>query len=76
VLWKFESEVGSKNINKFLTLSPKSYSYKYCEKDVKKTKGVSLAFSDKTMEFADHKKVLDSNPNQTRTIYGKCSFNQ
>ena len=37
---------------------------------------MSLAFSDKTMEFADYKRVLDSNQSQTRTIYGIRSFNQ
>ena len=75
VLGKFKSEVGSKIITEFLALSPKSYSYKYCTKEIKKAKGVSLSVSDKTMEFADYKRVLDSNQSQTRTIYGIRSFN-
>ena len=76
VLGKFKSEVGSKIITEFVALSPKSYSYKYCEKEIKKAKGVSLAISDKTMEFSDYKRVMDSNQSQTRTIYGIRSFNQ
>ena len=76
VLGKFKSEVGSKIITEFLALSPKSYSYKYCAKEVKKAKGVSLSVSDKTMDFADYRRVLDSNQSQTRTIYGIRSFNQ
>jgi hypothetical protein len=76
VLGKFKSEVGSQIITEFVALSPKSYCYKYCEKEVKKAKGVSLAISEKTMDFADYKRVLDSNQSQTRTIYGIRSFNQ
>ena len=76
VLGKFKSEVGSKTMTEFVALSPKSYCYKYCSKEVKKAKGVSLAISDKTMEFSDYKRVLDSNQTQTRTIYGIRSFNQ
>ncbi len=34
VLGKFKSEVGSKIITEFLALSPKSYSYKYCDKEI------------------------------------------
>jgi hypothetical protein len=75
-LGKMKSEVGSKIITEFVSLSPKSYSYKYCEKEVKKAKGVSLAVSDKTMEFSDYKRVMDSNQIQTRKIYGIRSFNQ
>ena len=76
VLGKFNSEVGSNIIIDILALSPKSYSYKYCKREIKKAKGVSLSVSDKTMTFADYKKVLDSNQSQTRTIYGIRSFNQ
>ena len=76
VLGKFKSEVGSKIITEFVALSPKSYSYKYCLQEVKKAKGVSLAISEKTMDFSDYKRVLDSNQSQTRTIYGIRSFNQ
>ncbi len=76
VLGKMKSEVGSKIITEFVGLSPKSYSYKYCDKEVKKAKGVSLAVSDKTMEFADYRRVMDSNKIQTRPIYGIRSFNQ
>ena len=46
VLGKFKSEVGSKIITEFVALSPKSYCYKYCEKELKKAKGVSLAISE------------------------------
>jgi hypothetical protein len=76
VLGKFKSEVGSKIITEFVALSPKSYCYKYCSQEVKKAKGVSLAISEKTMDFADYKRVMDSNQSQTRTIYGIRSFNQ
>ena len=76
VLGKFKSEVGSKIITEFLALSPKSYSYKYSTKEVKKAKDVSLSVSDKTMDFADYKRVLDSNQSQTRTINGIRSLNQ
>ena len=76
VLGKFKSEVGSAIITEFVALSPKSYCYKYCAKEVKKAKGVSLAISEKTMQFSDYKRVLDSNQIQTRTIYGIRSFNQ
>ncbi len=76
VLGKMKSEVGSKIITEFVGLSPKSYSYKYCDKEVKKAKGVSLAVSDKTMEFADYRRVMESNKIQTRPIYGIRSFNQ
>ena len=76
VLGKFTSEVGSNIKPEFIALSPKSYSYKYCHKEIKKAKGVSLSVSDKTMEFADYKRVLDSNQSQMRTIYGIRSFNQ
>ena len=65
-----------KIITEILALSPKSYSYKYCEKEIKKAKGVSLSVSDKTMEFAEYKRVLDSNQGQNRIIYGIRSFNQ
>ncbi len=68
VLGKFKSEVCSKIITEFVALSPKSYSYTYCEKEIKKAKGVSLAVSDKTMEVADYKRASDSNQSQTRTI--------
>ena len=47
VLGKFKSEVGSAIITEFVALSPKSYSYKYCSKEVKKAKGVSLSVSEK-----------------------------
>ena len=57
-------------------LSPTSYAYNYCEKEFKNAKGVSLSVSDKTMEAADYKRVLDSNQVQTRKIYGIRSFNQ
>ena len=57
-------------------MSPKSYAYKYCEKEVKKAKGVSLSVSEKTMEFADYKRVMETNRSQTRTIYGIRSFSQ
>ena len=53
MLGEFKSEVGWKIITDFQALSPTSYCYKYCEKEVKKARGVSLAVSDKTMEFAD-----------------------
>ena len=76
VLGKFKSEVGSKIITEFVELSPKGYCYKYCDKEIKKAKGVSLAISEKTMDCADYKRVLDSNQTQTRTIYGIRSFNQ
>jgi hypothetical protein len=76
VLGKFNSEVGSKNITEFLALSLKSYSYKCCNTEIKKAQGVSLALSDETRDFADYKRVLDSNQSQTRTIYGIRSFNQ
>ena len=69
-------EVGSLIITEFCGRSPKSYCYKYCEKEIKKAKGVSLAGSDKTMEAADYKRVLESNQIQTRKIYGIRSFNQ
>ena len=71
-----KNEVGEKIITEFVSLSPKSYAYKYCETEVKKAKGVSLAISDKTMDFNDYKRVLDSNNSQTRKIYGIRSFNQ
>ncbi len=73
---KFKSEVGSQIITEFVALSPKSYSYKDSSEEVKKAKGVSLAISEKTMQFSDYKRVLDSNKTQTRTIYGIRSFNQ
>lgn len=76
VLGKFKSEVGSKIITEFCALSPKSYSYKYCQKECKKAKGVSLSVSDKTMSFEDYKLVLESNKFQTRNIYAIRSFNQ
>ncbi len=37
---------------------------------------MSLAISDKTMEFSDYKRVLDSIQTRTRTIYGIRSFIQ
>ena len=76
VLGKMKLEVGSLIITEFCGLSPKSYCYKYCEKEVKKAKGLSLAVSDKTMEAADYKRVLETNQIQTRKIYGIRSFNQ
>ena len=81
VLGKMKLEVGSNIITEFCALSPKSYCYKYfeklyCEKEVKKAKGVSLAVSAKTMEASDYKRVLDSNQSQTRKIHGIRSFNQ
>ncbi len=76
ILGKFKSETGSKVITEFVALSPKSYAYKYCEKDVKKAKGVSLSVSEKTMEFADYTRVMETNQSQTRTIYGIRSFSQ
>ncbi len=76
VLGKLKLEVGSKIITEFLALSPKSYSYNYCSKEIKKAKGVSLFVSGKTMAFEDYRRVLDRNPSQTKTIYGIRSFNQ
>ena len=43
---------------------------------MKNCDGVSLAVSDKTTDFSDFKRVLDSNQSQTRTIYWIRSFNQ
>ncbi len=76
VLGKMKNETGSKVITEFLALSPKSYCYRYAEKEVKKAKGVSLSVSEKTMEFNDYHRVLNSNNSQTRPIYGIRSFNQ
>ena len=76
VLGKMKNETGNKVIIEFLALSPKSYCYKYAEKEVKKAKGVSLSVSEKTMEFNDYHRVLNSNNSQTRPIYGIRSFNQ
>jgi hypothetical protein len=76
VLGKMKSEVADKIITEFVALNPKCYAYRYCEKEEKKAKGVSLAVSEKTMEFSDYKRVLDSNQIQTRPIYGIRSFNQ
>ena len=47
VFGKMKSEVGSKIITEFVALSPKSYSYKYRENEIKKAKGVSLSLSEK-----------------------------
>ena len=47
VLGKFKSEVGLKIITEFVALSPNSYSYKYCAKEVKKRKGFHLRFQRK-----------------------------
>ena len=71
-----KNETGSKVITEFLALSPKSCCYKYAEKEVKKAKGVSLSVSEKTMDFNDYHRVLNSNNSQTRPIYGIRSFNQ
>ena len=68
--------MGEKIITEFVALSPKSYAYKYCEKEVKTARGVSLSVSEKTMDFNDYKRVLDSNKSQTRKITGIRSFNQ
>jgi len=76
VLGKFKSEVGSDIITEFVALSAKSYCYKYNKKEVKKSKGVSLAVSNKTMSFADYKRVMITNKLQTRPIYSIRSFNQ
>ena len=43
-------------MTEFVARSPKSYCYKYCEKEVKKAKGVPLAVSDKTMECLKNNK--------------------
>ena len=71
-----KNETGSKVITEFLALSPKNYPYKYAEKETKKAKGVSLSVSEKTMDFEDYHRVLESNNSQTRPIYGIRSFNQ
>ena len=76
VLGKMKSEVGDKTITEFVGLSPKSYAYKYCDKEIKKCKGVSLSVSDKTMSFQDYRRVMETNNSQTRTIYSIRSFNQ
>jgi hypothetical protein len=76
VLGKMKSEVGSKVITEFLALSPKSYAYKYADKETKKAKGVSLAVSDKTMNFDDYHRTLLNQSIQTRPIYNIRSFNQ
>jgi hypothetical protein len=44
VLGKMKNEVGDKIITEFVALSPKSYAYKYCEKEVKKAKGFPFQF--------------------------------
>ena len=74
VLGEMKSEVGSKIITEFCALSPKSYCYKYCEKEVKKAKGVSLNVSEKTMAFCDYEGVMSGSGYQTRDIYGIRSF--
>ena len=71
-----KNEVGDNIITEFVALSPTSYAYKYCEKEVKNAKGVSLSVSEKTMDFNDYKRVLDSNKSQTRKITGIRSLNQ
>ena len=45
VLGKMKNEVGDKIITEFIALSLKSYAYKYCEKEVKTTKGEGVPFS-------------------------------
>ena len=69
-----KNEVGEKIITECVALSPKSYAYKYCEMEVKKAKGVSLSVSEKTIDFNDYKRVLDSNKIQTRNIFGIRSY--
>ena len=76
VLGKFKSEVGSKIITEFCALSAKSYSFKYCDLEVKKAKGVSKAVTDKLINFEDYKRCMESNNIQTRPIYSIQSFNQ
>ncbi len=76
MLGKLKSEVGSKIITEFVALSPKSYCYKCLLEEIKKAEGISLSISGKSMDFADYKRVLDSNQTQTRTIYGIRSVNQ
>ena len=76
VLGNMKNEVVDKIITEFVALSPKSYAYKCCEKEVKKAKGVSHSVSEKTMDFSDYKRVLDSSKSQERNIYEIRSFSQ
>ncbi len=63
VLGKFKPEIGSNVITEFVALSPNPIVIDIAKRNIlfsKKAKGASLAISDKTMELADYKRVLDS----------------
>ena len=59
-----------------MRFASQNYCYKYCDTEVKKAKGVSLAVSEKTMKRKDYKDAMTSNEVQRRPIYGIRSFNQ
>ena len=68
VIGMFKDETGGKQIEEFVGLRPKLYSYKLHEKEHKKCKGVKKSVVVKTITHEDYKNCLISKKEQLRTM--------
>ena len=69
VIGMFKDEAAGKQIEEFVGLRAKLYSYKMCEgKENKKCKGVKKNVVEKTITHEDYKNTLFSGENQYRTM--------
>ena len=68
VIGMFKDETSGKQIEEFVGLSPKSYSYKLNEKDYKKAKGVKKNVVKKYITHEDYKGCLFSKKEQVRSM--------
>ena len=68
VIGMFKDETSGKQIEEFVGLRPKSYSYKLNEKDYKKAKGVKKNVVKKYITHEDYKDCLISKKERVRSM--------
>ena len=68
VIGMFKDETGGKQIEEFVGLRPKLYSYKLHEKEQKRCKGVKKKVVEKTITHEDYKNCLMTKNEQLRTM--------
>ena len=68
VIGMFKDETGGKQIEEFVGLRPKLYSYKTNNKEEKRCKGVKKSVVKKTITYEDYKNCLMTKQGQLRTM--------
>ena len=58
VIWLMKDELGGEVMKEFVSLRPKMYSYRVCNSELKKCKGIKKCVVRKTITFEDYKKCL------------------